>query len=68
MLAENHNINLIRLNQEDILNDQTNWDSIITQFITRIYKNDNSIEIYDAADGGRYKRVRKQKTDAIIKP
>jgi len=54
LLALKHNINLIRLNQEDIWHDKNEWIDTITQFINRKYKNNEEIEIYDCSEGDRY--------------
>jgi len=53
-LAIKQEINLVRLNQEDILYDKNNWVKIVNDFIQKKYVCNDEIEIYDCADGERY--------------
>jgi hypothetical protein len=53
-LAIKQEINLVRLNQEDILYDKNNWDKTVNDFIQKKYECNDEIEIYDCADGERY--------------
>ena len=56
-LATNEQINILRVNQEDIWNDKNNWENDIIGFINHKYKNNDKIHIYDCADGKRYKNI-----------
>jgi hypothetical protein len=53
-LASKQEINLVRLNQEDILYDKNNWNKTVNDFIQKKYECNDEIEIYDCADGERY--------------
>ena len=53
-IATNQEINIIRLNQEDVLHDKNQWELDILDFIKKKFKSNNEIEIYDCANGERY--------------
>ncbi len=53
-LAADKEINMIRLNQEDVLHDKGNWEAKMDKFIMGKYECNNEIEIVDCADGERY--------------
>jgi hypothetical protein len=52
-LAIKEQINMIRLNQEDVLHDKNNWEKKFKDIIDKIETIDK-IKIYDYADGERY--------------
>ena len=55
MLAENQDINLLRLNQEDIYNNVNDWKKNFIDFVEERYNDNNdSIHRYDCAHGYRY--------------
>ena len=55
MLAEKQEINLLRLNQEDIYENINNWEKNFIYFLNEIYNDNNeSINRYDCAFGDRY--------------
>lgn len=45
---------MIRLNQEDVLNDKNNWEMEFKSFIDKKNRNNDEIEIYDCSGGERY--------------
>lgn len=54
-LATNQDINIIRLNQEDVFNDKGNWEKELLQSIHSIRENSDKITmIYDLTDSKRY--------------
>jgi hypothetical protein len=55
-LATNQEINMIRLNQEDVLRDVNNWKRKFINAIDEI-NTSNNILIIDCADGERYKKI-----------
>ena len=55
MLAVKQQINLIRLNQEDVYTDKNGWEDIIKNFLYERYNDNNtSIHIYDCSFSQRY--------------
>ena len=44
-LATNEEINIIRLKQEDVLNDKNDWQNIFERFVTRKKEDNEEIEI-----------------------
>ena len=53
-LATKHDINIIRLNQEDVFNDKGNWEKELLQYIDSIRTNPDEIAICNLADCERY--------------
>jgi hypothetical protein len=53
-LAADKEINMIRLNQEDVLHDKGNWEDITNKFIMDKYECNNETIIQNSAGGERY--------------